>query len=291
MTDREAQVMHLLHPPDGSESAPAVMGIINCTPDSFFSGSRRTTSEDAVRTALEMEAAGADILDIGGESTRPGSRYIEAEEELQRVVPVIEQIRQRSSIPISVDTRKGSVARAAAEAGADMINDVSALEEDEDLVRFLAESGMPVVLMHKKGIPENMQNKPWYDDVVTEVAAYLRQRVEFALSRGIGEDKIVLDPGIGFGKRLKDNLLILRNLEEFTRSGFPLLLGVSRKSFIGTVTRGSSEAGPPSERLNGTLAVHAWACSLGVRILRVHDVAENRDVVTMIDAILHAGEE
>ncbi len=287
MEQRLINLQGVLHSPI---DRPAVMGIINCTPDSFYAGSRRGALRDAAAAAAEMEEAGADILDIGGESTRPGSRYIGPEEELERVVPVIREIRKSISIPISVDTRKHAVARAALEAGAEMINDISALEEDPDLAHLIAETEVPVILMHKKGVPENMQDRPFYIDVVGEVKAYLRDRIDFAVSEGIDRSRIVIDPGIGFGKRVRDNLEILRHLADFSELGVPVCLGASRKSFIGTVTRGPGRDGGPEERLAGTLAVHAWAIQEGVRIIRVHDVRENADLVAMLMAISRAGE-
>ena len=280
-----------LSSPGFTRNRPLIMGIINCTPDSFYSVSRKNDVNAAIRAAAAMEEEGADILDIGGESTRPGSRYIDTEEELERVIPVIRRIRRNSSIVISVDTRKSEVARQACDAGADMINDISALEEDPELADVAAATGVPVVLMHKKGTPENMQNDPHYTDVVGEVKEYLRQRIEYAQSRGIGKHAVLIDPGIGFGKRLIDNLLRLRHLRELNDLGGPVCLGASRKSFLGAVTRGGFGKDSPEERLIGSLAVHSWACMQDAAVLRVHDVAETRELISVLRAIRTAGEE
>lgn len=268
---------------DGSEG-PLVMAIVNCTPDSFYSKSRAVGVEAAVEKAIAAEAAGAAIVDLGGESTRPGARYVDAEEELARVVPVVEGIRKVSGIPISVDTRKASVARAALAAGADIINDVSALEDDADLGPLCAAAGAAVVLMHKKGTPETMQAAPYYRDVVGEVRAYLETAARRAEQYGIPRDRIIVDPGIGFGKRFEDNLDLLAGLAEIGRSDYPVLVGLSRKGFIGTIT-----GKPIEERLYGTLAANAAAVYGGASILRVHDVPETVDLVRVINAVAARG--
>ncbi|MDL2229229.1 dihydropteroate synthase [Treponema sp. OttesenSCG-928-L16] len=261
-------------------SGPAlVMGIINCNSDSFYEPSR-CTRDEALEKALAAVDAGASIIDFGGESTRPGAAYISPEEEIERIVPVIEAFRKQCSAAVSVDTRKATVAQAALDAGADIINDISALEDDPDMGPLCAERGAMVVLMHKQGIPADMQDNPSYEDVVGEVKSYLISAVERVRSYGIPEQRIILDPGFGFGKRLEDNLKILANLAIIAGPVYPLLAGLSRKSFIGEIT-GADAAG----RLPGTLAANAAALMQGAAILRVHDVKETADLVKMIHAI------
>ncbi|MFA6506083.1 MAG: dihydropteroate synthase [Treponemataceae bacterium] len=260
--------------------APLVMAIVNCTPDSFYAKSRASTSDTAIERSLAAEASGAAIIDLGGESTRPGAAYVEAEEEIDRILPVVEGIRKRSGVPISVDTRKTAVARAALEAGADIINDISALEDDDELGPLCAAAGAAVVLMHKKGTPDSMQTSPFYNDVVAEVRDYLEGAVRRAEGYGIARAGIIIDPGIGFGKRFEDNFDILAGLAEIGRSGYPILIGLSRKGFIGTITGKVIE-----ERLAGTLAANAAAIAGGAKILRVHDVAETFDLIRVFSAI------
>jgi len=261
--------------------APLVMGIINCTPDSFYERSRSEAVEDALNTARMMIREGAHILDIGGESSRPGSAYVAAEEELKRVVPVIEAIRKESDILISVDTRKAPVARAAVKAGADIINDISALADDPELGSFAAEKNLPVILMHMRGTPETMQDNPFYDDVVATVKSELLDAADRAIAAGIKRENIILDPGIGFGKRQKDNLDLLKGIKELKKAGYPLLIGLSRKRFIGNIT-GREAAG----RMAGTLAANLYSAMEGAEILRVHDVPETVDTLKMIKALL-----
>ena len=256
-------------------NSPLVMGILNATPDSFFAGSRINEGENAVARARRMIADGADLLDIGGESSRPGSDYVDANEEIARVVPVIRAIRAFSDIPISIDTRKLAVAREAVSAGADMINDISALRDDPGLARYVAERDIPVVLMHMRGTPRTMQQNPHYDDVVAEVIAELTAMADAAMAAGIGRDRVIIDPGIGFGKRQQDNLALLRAVDRLVETGFPVLIGASRKAFIGALIAPAGEPPrSPEERLAGTLAVHLHAAAAGAHILRVHDVAE-----------------
>lgn len=268
------------------------MGIINCTPDSFYAESRSysggagTDPRKALETARRMIEEGADILDLGGESTRPGSSYIDAGEEQRRLLPVIEGIRKFSDIPISVDTRKAEVASKAVGAGANMINDISALEDDPSMAAVVSETGVSVILMHKKGEPSTMQDDPYYDDVLGEVGNYLRERAASAEERGIPRDRIILDPGIGFGKRLGDNLKLLRNIKELKTLGYPLLVGASRKGFIGSVLGGGGEMLPAEERLTGTLTVHMWSYLQGVSIVRVHDVRPHREMRAMLYSML-----
>lgn len=259
---------------------PLVMGIINCNGDSFFADSRVSGIEQGLARAEEMLAEGADILDLGAESTRPGAEYLDGDTELGRVLPLVRALRSRSSVPISVDTRKAMVARACLDAGADIINDVSALEDDPGLAGLIAQRGAAAVLMHKRGRPVDMQLKPRYEDAPGEVRNYLRVRLDYAQAAGISPDRIVVDPGIGFGKRLEDNLEIIRRLDESCPSGYPILVGLSRKSFIGTLTGRDAEA-----RLAGTLAANAIAAFLGADILRVHDVAEAKDAAAIARAL------
>ena len=259
----------------------AVMGIVNATPDSFHAASRHRARDEAVEAALAMVAEGAAVIDIGGESTRPGSSYIEESEELERVIPVIEALRRVSDIPLSVDTRKAAVWKAALAAGADILNDVSALRDSPESAVLAAAAGAPIVLMHMKGEPSTMQNAPYYDDCVGEVLSFLREAAERAAAAGVARDRIVLDPGIGFGKRREDNLALLSALGRLGGLGYPLLVGLSRKGFVGELT------GRPIEgRLAGSLGAAAAAWTLGARIFRVHDVAATRDLLLLLSSIL-----
>jgi dihydropteroate synthase len=260
------------------------MGIVNCNGDSFYPPSRALAAA-AAEKALAQVGEGAGIIDLGAESTRPGAAYISAGEELERLVPVIEAVRRRSPIPLSVDTRKAEVARACLEAGADIINDISALEDDPDMGRVCGEKKAAVVLMHKRGTPENMQDDPWYEDAAAEVGAYLEMAANRAIAAGIRRERIILDPGIGFGKRLEDNLAVLARLAEICGKGYPVLIGVSRKGFIGKLT-----GRPTEERLAGTLAAEAWSTLRGARIIRVHDVGETVDMVRVLWGLVLTGE-
>jgi len=261
-----------------------VMGVVNVTPDSFYPGSRVGDPAAAVDVVSAMVAAGAAVIDVGGESTRPGAEYVGADEEAARVVPVIEAIRSRWDVAISVDTRKELVAQAALDAGADIVNDIAALLDDEALAPLCAARGVPVVLMHKKGVPANMQAAPLYTDCVSEVRDFLVAAAERAIAMGIAPDRIVIDPGIGFGKRLEDNLALLSRLDELAATGYPVLVGLSRKSFIGTITGAA-----PGERLPGSLAAACAARSRGAVIFRVHDVAETVAALAVFDASTGAG--
>ena len=259
---------------------PLVMGIVNVTPDSFFDGGQYYDPQRAVAHALRLVAEGADLLDIGAESTRPGALPVDEHEERRRLLPVVTAVARAVSVPISVDTSKAEVARAALDAGAVMVNDVTALRGDRAMVDVVAEAGAGLIVMHMQGIPETMQQAPHYDDVVGDVAQFLAERSRFAMDHGIERDRIVLDPGIGFGKTLTHNLDLLANLHAFTELGFPLLVGPSRKGFIGQLTHQSVDA-----RAWGTAAVIALAVQQGARILRVHDVGPMRDVVSVADAV------
>jgi len=258
-----------------------VMGIVNATPDSFYPESRRKGAIEARDAALRMEAAGAAIVDLGGESTRPGSEYVGLEEELERVVPVVEAIRKESDVPISVDTRKAAVASAALDAGADIINDVAALAHDPEMAAVVAGHGVPVVLMHMLGDPKTMQHSPVYSDCPAEVRAFLVAAAERAQKAGIGRDRIILDPGIGFGKRLEDNLAVLSRLDELVAEGYPVLVGLSRKAFVGAITGRQVEG-----RLAGSLGAACAAFAKGARIFRVHDVDETVDALAVLASSL-----
>ncbi|MBR4321118.1 dihydropteroate synthase [Treponema sp.] len=251
-----------------------VMGIVNATPDSFFDKSRGGLDE-----ALRLIDEGADILDIGGESTRPGSKYVEAEEEIRRVIGVIEGVRKVSDIPISVDTRKFEVMKAAFDAGADILNDISALEDDVRLAPFCAEAGIPVILMHKRGNPSTMQKNTVYENVFDEVNCYLKSRVDFALKEGIAFEKIWLDPGIGFGKNVADNFELMRRCGELLGGKYPVLMALSRKSCIGEVT-----GRPVEERLSGTLVADLLSVLVGASMIRVHDVSAAVDSLKILSA-------
>jgi len=249
---------------------PAIMGVLNVTPDSFSDGGRFMSLDHAVIRAREMAAQGADVIDVGGESTRPGARSVDAEEEMARVVPVIHRIKSELDIAVSVDTYKESVARGAVEeGGADMVNDISGLGFSPRMAATVAEMQVPVVIMHIKGTPENMQLKPEYWDVVEELKEYFNERIRLARAAGIAADRIILDPGIGFGKRLRDNIDILKRLDEFRALDCPVMVGVSRKSFLGALG-GEVE---PAARLPETLIAGMAAAMRGAAMLRVHDVA------------------
>jgi len=259
-----------------------VMGILNVTPDSFSDGGLFVDADAAVRRACEMLAEGADLIDVGGESTRPGADPVPADEQIRRVVPVIRRIRQeRPDAIVSIDARCAEVAAAALDAGADMINDVSAMQHDSEMLPLAAERAVPVVLMHMKGTPKTMLQEAVYDDVVTEVIDFLKDRVRAAVEAGLQRERIIVDPGIGFAKQTHHNLEILRRLDEFHSLGLPLLVGPSRKRFIGHVLGIEN----PRERLFGTLAAVAACCLAGVHIVRVHDVGPARQVAELCDAI------
>jgi dihydropteroate synthase len=258
---------------------PLIMGIVNVTPDSFYPASR-VEKDKLIDFAARMVKEGVDIIDIGGESTRPGSDRISEEEELNRVVPAVEIVRKNFDVVISVDTYKAKVAEEALKNGAEIVNDVSALRFDPAMMDVLKTYKPAVVLMHMKGEPKTMQENPYYEDVVKEILYFFKERIEKLQQIGL-EDKVIIDPGIGFGKRLVDNLEIIRRISEFNSLKKPLLVGASRKSFIGQVLGNL----PPEERLYGTLAVTAYCVLNGVDIVRVHDVKENLHVIKLIQAI------
>ena len=257
-----------------------VMGVLNVTPDSFSDGGQFFDTDKAIEHGVQMAAEGAAMIDIGAESTRPSSAPVSVDEQIKRVIPVIRGLREKTDVPISIDTYNVEVAKVALEAGASMINDITALS-DEQMAELAAEQQVPVVLMHMQGTPATMQAEPKYDDVVTEVLDFLVSRAKRAEQFGIDNGKIFIDPGIGFGKTLKHNLLLLRNIDKFVVSGYRVLVGTSRKSFIGKLT-GKEK---PSDRIFGTAASVALCAAAGVSIVRVHDVAEMVDVVKVVRAI------
>lgn len=262
---------------------PLIMGVLNVTPDSFSDGGRHNDPERAVNHALEMVAQGADIIDVGGESTRPGALTVDTEEQLNRVIPVITRLRQQlaSDFPISIDTTDSEVAKRAVDAGVNWLNDISAAEESPDMLSVAAKHQLPIVLMHRKGRSATMQDNPYYDDVCAEVFDYLLARAEQAKQAGVAEEHIILDPGIGFGKRFEDNLNLLRGLDKLCSNPFPVLLGTSRKRFLATICQEADF----SQLGVATAATTALAVQAGVRILRVHDVLENRQAADVAWAI------
>lgn len=263
---------------------PFVMGVLNVTPDSFYDGGRYHARGQAAERARRMIEEGAAILDVGGESSRPGSDPVSPAEQKGRILPVIETIREGWDGWISVDTCSSEVARAAVETGADMINDISAGRLDPEMKTAAAELGVPCILMHMKGTPKTMQDRPAYEDVIREVTDFFTEGMALWKEAGVAEESILLDPGIGFGKTAHHNLLILKHLRAFRVLGRPIVLGTSRKSFIGTLTERDLE-----ERLAGSLATVAIGAWNGADILRVHDVGETRDVLTVVRAIQEAG--
>jgi len=262
------------------------MGILNVTPDSFSDGGRFTEIDTAIEQAKCMLAEGVDIIDIGGESTRPGSDSVSGEEQIARVVPVIKAIREKLSetVLISIDTTLSEVAKAALDAGANIINDISAGQGDKAILHLASEGGVPIILMHMKGSPKTMQDNPSYDDVVAEVIASLKQRVDEALAVGIKKHNIMLDPGIGFGKRREDNIALLAQLEKVVAIGYPVLLGTSRKRFMGSLCSVSE----PVELVTATAVTTALGVMSGVQMFRVHDVKENKQAAEVAWAIKNA---
>ncbi|MCF6290335.1 MAG: dihydropteroate synthase [Desulfobacterales bacterium] len=258
-----------------------VMGVLNVTPDSFSDGGGFVSEPAIVARVEDMLGAGVDIIDVGGESSRPFSEPVAVEEELARVLPAIRLIRARSSLPVSIDTTKAEVARQALDLGADMINDISALRFDPEMVALAATTDVPVIIMHMQGTPRDMQLDPHYEDVVAEINAFFQERLDWAADRGVARQRFILDPGIGFGKTLDHNLTILKHLEQFQQLGLPLLVGHSRKAFIGTVL-GIEDA---ADRDVATAAVSALCVAQGVAVLRVHDVGKTVQAVRMARAI------
>ncbi len=262
---------------------PIIMGVLNATPDSFFDGGEHATPREAIDHGRRLEEDGADIIDVGGESSRPFSSPVSTDMELKRVLPVVEGLRAKSDILLSIDTCKARVAREACRAGADIINDISGLRLDPEMASTARDLGAYVVVMHMKGTPKDMQEAPSYVDVVTEIREFFVERTRYATDSGIDEGKIIIDPGIGFGKRVEDNLKIMKSLKDLKALGKPLLIGTSMKDFIGTVT-----ASPLKGRVEGTLASIAIAVWNGADILRVHNVKKAKKVVSLVDAIKKA---
>ncbi len=256
---------------------PLIMGILNVTPDSFYDGGKYSVPEKAVERAMEMCVEGADILDVGGESSRPGAKPVSGQEEMDRVCPVIERIAGRVSVPISIDTCKSVVAREALKAGAMIVNDISALRHDDEMGKVVSQYGAYIILMHMQGTPGTMQDNPEYVNVVGEICEYLQKRAESALQSGIDGEKIIIDPGIGFGKTLTDNYRILKNLKCLKALGYPVLVGLSRKALI----KGLYDT--DADRLPATIALNALSAFLGADILRVHDVKEHRLAMAAVE--------
>lgn len=259
---------------------PHVMGIVNVTPDSFSDGGKYSSVDLAVEHALQLIAEGADILDIGGESTRPGADPVGLEEELRRVIPVIEALSKVTTVPLSIDTYKPEVMRAAIQAGADIVNDICALRE-EGALEIVANSNAGVCLMHMQGIPQTMQINPQYNDVVAEVKQFLTDRVETCLAHEISRDRIMLDPGFGFGKTTAHNVALIQHLDSFTALGFPLLVGLSRKSVLGRIAGGDEQ-----QRLHAGLAASVISVMKGAKIVRVHDVKATVDALKVVAAVI-----
>jgi len=258
------------------------MGIVNITPDSFSDPGEYLDKEKAITRGLELVEQGANILDIGGESTRPGSEPVSPEEEAKRIIPVITELRKRTDVLISVDTTKADVAEKALAAGADIINDISAFRFDDRMPLLASDSGASVVLMHMKGVPKTMQSNPYYEDLYQEIRCFLEERIATAAAYGIKKEKLIVDPGIGFGKNLEHNLAIINNLDFLEDLGRPILLGISRKSFIGKILNL-----PPNERAEGTIASAVLSVLKGAHILRVHEVGKIRRAIAVAEAIVN----
>lgn len=262
-------------------TAIRVMGILNVTPDSFSDGGEFATFEAVLAQADRLIADGADILDVGGESTRPFAAPVSTEEELQRVIPVIEAVRRKHRIPISIDTTKAIVAREALRAGADIVNDISALRKDPEMITVIRASSCPVIIMHMQGTPADMQVKPHYDDVVADIIDFFAERIAWITGNGVARDRLIVDPGIGFGKTLHHNLSLLKHLEEFSALGLPVLLGHSRKRFLGEITGIPRE----TDRDLASAVAAALCCDRNVAIVRVHNVAATRQALRVAEAI------
>jgi dihydropteroate synthase len=262
------------------EGRTLIMGVLNVTPDSFSDGGRYAASDAAIEQGLRLAAEGADLLDVGGESTRPGSRPVSADEELRRTMPVVRELALRAGVPVSIDTTKAEVARAAIDAGVEVVNDVSGLRGDPALAAAVAQGGAALCLMHSRGTPEDMQQRAAYGDLLGEVHDELLESLRRGREAGVSEDRIALDPGLGFAKTADHNLLLLRRLRELTQLGRPLLVGASRKSFLGRLS-----GKPAAERLTGSVAAATVAALHGASLLRVHDVAATREALAVVDAV------
>ena len=263
---------------------PRIMGILNVTPDSFSDGGAYPSASRALARALEMVEEGATLIDIGGESTRPGAERVDAEEQKRRILDVVEQVSETvpKEVVVSVDTTLSQVARAALDAGAGMVNDISAGRDDPEMFSLVAERGVPYCLMHMQGMPKTMQEDPRYSDVVEEVRGFLEERAELARRAGVESGKIIVDPGIGFGKRTEHNLRLIARLDRIVELGYPVLLGTSRKRFMGEV----SAASDPGQRVPATVVTTGWGLRAGARVFRVHDVWQNRQALDLTQALL-----
>ncbi len=266
-----------------------IMGVLNITPDSFSDGGRFLSIDDAVKHAIQMQKDGADIIDIGGESTRPGALPISTSEELNRVIPVVEKLVKKIEIPLSIDTYKSEVAKKSFDLGVGMINDITALKGDKKLVNIVANYNVPICLMHMKGNPRDMQNNAYYDDIIFEITNFLKERAEYAMFNDVKKENIVIDPGLGFGKRtgrgIEDNCEILKHLSKLKILKYPILVGASRKTFIGNICGGEKSL-PVEDRLEGSLAATAVAVLNGADIVRVHDVKETKRFIDIVDCII-----
>jgi dihydropteroate synthase len=266
-----------------------IMGVLNVTPDSFSDGGKFFSVDDAINHAIKMEKEGADIIDIGGESTRPGSKSVSLNEEMNRIIPVLEELVKKIKIPISIDTYKSEIAKKTLELGASMINDITALHGDKNLAKIVSDYKVPICLMHMKGEPKNMQVNPTYTDVVKEIHDFLKERSDYAISSGIKKNKIIIDPGLGFGKRtgkgIEDNCEIIKRLSEFKDLGYPIIVGASRKTFIGNIS-GDKKTLPFIDRLEGSLAAVCVSIANGADIVRVHDLKETRRCIDIVDCII-----
>ena len=264
-----------------------VMGVLNVTPDSFFDGGKFLLPEAAIEKALGIESAGADLLDIGGESTRPGSSEIPASEELDRILPVLEELKSRLKIPVSVDTRRATTAEIAVRAGAEIINDVSGLKKEPQVAEVAAKLGVPIILMHMHGEPRTMQDGPFADDVLEDVIEGLEKSIAIAREAGVAESQIILDPGIGFGKSFAQNYELLEKLPQLAQFGYPLLVGTSRKGFLGATLAREGKAASPDDRIWGTAATVTASILNGAHIVRVHDVPEMVQVARVADCLIN----
>jgi dihydropteroate synthase len=266
-----------------------IMGVLNVTPDSFSDGNRFSSVDDAVNYAIQMQKEGADIIDIGGESTRPGALSLSISEELNRVIPVIEKLIKKIDVPLSIDTYKSDVAKKSLDLGVGMVNDITALKGDKKLVNIVASYKVPVCLMHMKGNPRDMQKNPVYDGILLEITSFLKERAEYAMFNDVKKENIVIDPGLGFGKRtgrgIEDNCEIIKRLSEFKILKYPILIGASRKTFIGNICGGEKPL-PVEDRLEGSLAAATVAVLNGADIIRVHDVKETKRCIDLVDCII-----
>lgn len=283
MSLSENFVLNFSHASLNLKKKVAVIGVLNITPDSFYNGGRYRTEREILDRVEQMVEEGADIIDVGGESTRPGARKISWEEEVRRTIPYIRKITRLFNVPVSIDTYKAKVAQEAFEVGAEMVNDISGLRFDPQMAEVVSSNNAFLVIMHIKGTPRNMQENPYYEHLIPEIISYLKQGLEIAAGAGVALEKVIIDPGIGFGKTTLHNLFLLKNLKQLQVLGRPILIGVSRKSFIGNVLDV-----PVEERLTGSVAATSAALLGGARLVRCHDVKETRQAVDLVNAILQS---